>query len=125
MKWALVTQPESMKRASEGTRHRRPSLYGPNGCLSSLPQPWRARGEKGVEWWRALSALATQQPLFAMKAQVMSPVQPDKISKNTNLVVCVCVCVIGCHSCSESIDCGLKEVAAGSSSVVAIFNVAC
>lgn len=93
MKWALVTQPESMKRASEGTRHRRPSLYGPNGCLSSLPQPRQAGREKGVEWWRALSALPTQQPLSAMKAQVMSPVQRDTISKNTNLGMCVSVCV--------------------------------
>ncbi|TKS66649.1 hypothetical protein D9C73_000706 [Collichthys lucidus] len=44
MKWALVTQPESMKRASEGTRHRRPSLYGPNGCLSSRPRPQASEG---------------------------------------------------------------------------------
>lgn len=100
MKWALVTQPESMKRASEGSRHCRPSLYCPNGCLFSLPQLWRASREKGVEWWRALSALPTQQPLSAMKAQVMSPVQRDKISKNTNLAVSVCgFCACVCESC--------------------------
>lgn len=91
MKWALVTQPESMKRASEGTRHRRPSLYCPNGCLSSLPRPRQAGREEGVEWWRALSALPTRQPLSTMKAQVMSPVQCDKISKKPAALVCVCV----------------------------------
>ncbi|KAK2917431.1 hypothetical protein Q8A73_004177 [Channa argus] len=70
MKWALVTQPESMKRASEGTRHRRPSLYCPNGCLSSLSQTQQARREERVEWWRALSVLPTQQPLSTVKAQM-------------------------------------------------------
>lgn len=53
MKWALVTQPESMKRASEGTRHCWPSIYCPSGCLSSLRRPRQARREKRVEWWRA------------------------------------------------------------------------
>ncbi|KAK2857070.1 hypothetical protein Q5P01_005805 [Channa striata] len=82
MKWALVTQPESMKRASEGTRHRWPSLYCPNGCLSSLSQTWQARREERVECWRALSVLPTQQPLSTMKAQVMFPVRRDQFPEN-------------------------------------------
>lgn len=64
-----------------------------------------------MEWWRALSALPTQQPLGAMKAQVMSPVQRDNISKNTGLVMCECVCVCACvkfTGCSETTECGFK-----------------
>lgn len=58
-----------------------------------------------MEWWRALSTLPTQQPLSTMKAQVMFPVQRDKISKNTNVDMCVrsCAACVYVHNLSTAI----------------------